>query len=302
MLPYSIVELSLRATTAGKLIAWIGPALRGLTAGRLKVMTCRVLDADGNPPAYCRGCRHHDECPYGRLYEPLAREDESEAFRPLVLSPYYPAPDRVEPGDEIRVRMLLLGDRACRDGPAVIGALADVGRKPGLGPDGIRFIAQQLAFSEGRLAPEDLPTHARQWPGVYPRVVIGLNTPLILRRRDADGRRNTVSHPSLGDLFTAAKIVLCRAFAQEGRPLQADLDDLQAAADRVECREDYYQTFRQIKWSGRTRQRFEVQGCVGGAAYKNVPASLIPWLYWAGLFHAAGHRVAGGGGWRVILD
>jgi len=198
--------------------------------------------------------------------------------------------------------MILLGRQAIRDWPAVVGALTDVGRKPGLGPDEVRFVPQQVFFLEGRLQAEDLPRNSRQIVGMYPRVGIGLRTPLILRRRLDDGRRETMVHPSLGDLFTAAKIVLCRAFAQEGCPLQADLEDLQSAADRVECREDYFRTFRQPKWSSRTGQRFEVCGCVGGGAYKNVPAALIPWLYWGGLFHVAGHRVAGGGSWRVILD
>lgn len=301
-LQFAIVELNLCVTSSGQLVPWIGPALRGLTAGRLKAMTCRRTDEQGNRPDYCEGCRFHEECPYGQLYEPPSPPDDSEALRPLVLSPYYPTAKHVRSGDELPVRMILIGEKAIAWLPTVMGALTDVGRKPSLGPDEIHFIPRQLFMLEGRLDPSELPPTPDSIPGTFPRVGIGLRTPLILRRRDERGQRHTIQSPTFGDVFTAAKIVLCRAFAQAGTRLSADLDALQAAANQVECREDYFRPFQQIKWSSRTSQRFELFGCVGGAVYRDVPAAFIPWIYWAGLFHVGGHRVAGGGSWRVILD
>lgn len=301
-LPFAVVELNLRVISSGELISWIGPALRGLVAGRLKAMVCRKTDPRGQRPTYCQGCEFHGDCPYGQLYEPPSLPNDEEGFRPVVLSPYYPAPEYVVPGNELPVRMIFIGKRALTYLPMVMGALADVGRKPGLGPDEVRFLPEQLFMNEGTLAAQELPQSVDELPGTYPRVGIGLRTPLLLRRRDEQGNRRTVRAPTFGDLFTAAKIVLCRAFAQEGIALSADLDALQRAADAIACREDYFRKFEQPKWSSRSQQRFEVRGCVGGGTYRDVPASFIPWLYWAGLFHVAGHRVAGAGSWRVVLD
>jgi hypothetical protein len=41
---------------------------------------------------------------------------------------------------------------------------------------------------------------------------------------------------------------------------------------------------------------------VGGGVYADVPLSLLPWMLWAGRLHAGGHRVAGAGGWRLVLE
>jgi hypothetical protein len=83
--------------------------------------------------------------------------------------------------------------------------------------------------------------------------------------------------------------------------MQVDMGELRAAAGAVKMASNCFERFEQRKWSSRTEQRLDVHGIVGGAVYRDVPWALVPWLYWGGLFHVAGHRVCGVGGWQLVL-
>ncbi|MCR4414892.1 MAG: hypothetical protein NUV77_20940, partial [Thermoguttaceae bacterium] len=96
--------------------------------------------------------------------------------------------------------------------------------------------------------------------------------------------------------------VLSGLFSLGGQPLAADFKALKAAAQNVRLVEHCYQPFHQPKWSSRSEQRFTLRGVIGGGVYADVPWALVPWMLWGGRFHVGPHRVAGAGGWRLVLD
>ena len=46
----------------------------------------------------------------------------------------------------------------------------------------------------------------------------------------------------------------------------------------------------------------QCRGGHSGGLYGDVPWSLVPWLLWGGRLHVGSHRIAGAGGWRLVLD
>lgn len=305
------LELRLAVRRGGAVLPWIGPALRGIVARQLKNMVCRhPLEERERRWRYCDGCPHWGACTYGRLYEPENRADartargQTEAARPLILAPRYPLPERVDVGFSIPARVTLIEsepDAALSD---LLAALALAGRSPGLGPDHVRFDvqAEPRAAERSLLRAEDLPPAPDAFSGRLPRVGVGLEAPLFLARRDERKRRRILPRPTFGELFRAAVRALSNSFAQRGVALRADFAALTAAADRVRCAEDIYEPFQQRNWSNRQEQRRELQGVVGGALFHDVPLPLLPWLLWGGRLSVGTHRVAGAGGWRVVLD
>lgn len=302
----------LRITSGRHLLPWIGPALRGLVAERFKEAVCR------QPPdervtrwTVCKGCPFLAECPYGGLFEPdpPAGADmfhgQEDAVRPIVLAPYFPVPEDVSRGLEIPLRITLVGPSAAQDVRPLLQMIANVGRQRGLGPEHVTF---ELLVAEGggrqvfELRRQDLPAHPATVPGVLPRVGIGLVSPLLLRSRGEEGRRRSNTCPELGDLLRPALRTISHLFRLYGEPLEADFRALKAAAEGIRMVEHCYEPFQQRKWSSRTEHRFSIHGVVGGGVYADVPLALLPWLVWGGRLHVGNHRVAGAGGWRVVLD
>ncbi len=367
MLGYCSVQTTLELTQGGTLLPWLGPALRGLVARRLKERICRwPPEVRATRWVHCAGCPYLQECPYGELFEPETPSSavrlgsqgtpvrfagQEDAVRPLILAPYYPLPERVPMGLRVPLRITLLhsGRRhlewllaalrdvgqtkrfapgaPAADNPSLLPANApfasgssnpalfsephaegtETWRDPhsvrgGIGPDHIGFRLHEGARAGGELSPADLPPTPHALPGFVPRLGVGLLSPLFLYTRDGRGRRRVLAVPQFADLFLAATRVLSGLFALAGQPLAADFKALKEAARQVPLVEHCYQPFRQAKWSSRSEQRFLLQGAVGGGVYGNVPWALVPWMLWGGRFHVGPHRVAGAGGWRLVLD
>ena len=145
-LPIHTQFLQLVLIRDGRLLPWLGPALRGIVAGTLKNRVCR------QPPIqrelhwkFCRGCPHIHECAYGLTYEPDPPADRTvlkaagDGQRAIALAPCFPAPLEGRAGDRFQVRLLMLGHRAMGAAPAVIDAMAEAGRNKGLGQDEVTF-------------------------------------------------------------------------------------------------------------------------------------------------------------------
>lgn len=367
MLRYCVLQGSLELTRGGELLPWLGPALRGLLALRLKERTCRwPPEIRSTRWVHCAGCPHMDGCSYGELFEPdtpslaprirsqgpAARfSGQDDAVRPVILAPHYPVPERVRAGLRIPLRITVLGS-AEQHLEELLGALCEVGQpghftfhaaprgshplplpdappfspsagqaisaaegdagtetrrdaafaRGGLGPHHIGFRLCVTARTRGQLAAAELHPTPDALPGVVPRLGVGLVSPLFLRSRDARGKRHPLAVPQFADLFLAATRVLSGLFSLEGQPLTADFKALKAAACQVRLVEHCYEPFHQAKWSSRSAQRFRLQGLAGGAVYADVPWALVPWMLWGGRFHVGPHRVAGAGGWRLLLD
>ena len=110
------------------------------------------------------------------------------------------------------------------------------------------------------------------------------------------------ARPAFAELFLAAARTVSGLFSFYDEPLVADFAGLKAAAQEVRLLEHCYEPFEQRKWSNRSQQRFPLRGLSGGGVYGDVPLAFLPWMLWGGRLHVGPHRVAGAGGWRLVLD
>jgi hypothetical protein len=301
-------ERVLRLTAPGRLVPWLGPALRGLAARRFKRRVCIFPPAEQETTwRYCKGCPHQAVCPYGQTVEPdppsgaavVAGQDD--AVRPLVIAPAFPAPEVGVPGTELRVRVSFAGEAAARHADEFWAAVADAGRDPGAGldPDRTTFEVWPPPPPEppARWLTAELPLVPETPAGPVASVEVHLTSPLFLRQSGG-----LVENPTFGDLLRASLRTVGRLCAYHGRgvPDQA-FRALKEAAEAVTTRGAAFERFRQRKWSNRSQQAATLSGVVGKATYGPVPRGLVPWLTWGGRLHVGVNRVAGAGGWQVLV-
>jgi hypothetical protein len=303
----------LRLTGSGRLVPWLGPALRGLIGRRLKTHACLYTPAEQEGVwRCCRSelvglCPHHAECPYGQTLEgepadpALSFRGHEKPPRPIVIAPDFPLPRRAHPGLGVPVRVSFLGQAASRHAVPFWEAAAAAGTDPqaGLGPDAIGFHVepprQPLPIQLSETA--RLPALAEA-PGVAAFVRVQLAAPLIIRED-----RRLATEPSLGQLLAACLRsvgTLCRLYGQAvPDEYFVPLRERAAAVPTVTAD---FRRFFQPRWSNRTEQHREIEGVIGSAVYADVPAALVCWLAWGGRLHVGGERVAGAGGWRVHIS
>lgn len=307
MLTFVVQHGTLRTQPNGRLLPWLGPALRGVTAATLKERVCQ------HPPVeratrwrYCTGCPHQSKCSYGLTYEPDPPGDRTfsgrdHASRAVVLAPEIIPRHRHWDG-RLPFELLLLGQDAIEHRQELLDSLAAAGEFRGLGLDGHRFGLVEVEPPEhGQISQNSLPAHPDARSGVLDRLTVHLSSPLFLRTPGFDGHRSHVAKPQFSDMFRASMRNLATLFSLYAQPLEVDFAALKFAAEQVQCGQHAYTQFRQHRSSNRTRQRFELRGVLGKAVFHNVPWSLIPWIYWGGRFHVGQHRVCGAGGWSLEL-
>jgi hypothetical protein len=304
----SLIELTLHVRRSGNVRPWLGPAFRGVVARRLKEVQCRHDPIDREQSwVYCTGCPFNASCAYGRLFEPdaaLNGEDHpgfASGQRGVVLAMQFPVPELVMRDDRLRMTVKVVGRESMRLGECLLEAVAWVGERDGIGPDHVTFTIERVGVQSLRLRASDLPTVVTPDAERLPRVAIHLMSPLFLRSKDPRGRRPIV-RPSLPMLVASAVRTVSRALLVNGIALEADFAGLIRAAATPRLLASHWEPFRQRRWSARQMARFDVEGCVGGAEWGDVPLPLIPWLNWGGLLHVGVHRVAGAGGWRIDLS
>lgn len=181
----------LRIIAGGPLMAWLGPALRGVLAGWFKDRVCRH-DAQQRKVRWttCDGCPHLLDCPYGATFEydrPESRQVTAD-LRPVALQVGYPAPAEAEPGDNLLLRLVLIGELAVRCAVPLREALREVGRHRVLGSGGVQFCLEPTeaaaAWEAGlhTLDPLALPRRVETAAGAcVPRLALHLLTPLFLK-------------------------------------------------------------------------------------------------------------------------
>lgn len=307
MLSFMVQQGVLQTTPQGRLLPWLGPALRGATAATLKERVCL------QPPVeratrwrYCTGCSYQNDCAYGVTYEPdppgqTQFSGRDHASRAVVLAPeIIPRHNRWD--GRLGFELLLTGQAAVNYRQELISSLAAAGENRGLGCEGERFELLDLSPPiTGQLPASSLPPVPDASRGVVDRLSVRLNSPLFLRTSGPDQPRSSVEAPEFADLFRACLRSLSSLFALYAEPLNADFAALKFAAQQVRCEQQSYRPFRQPRHSNRTQQRYELRGVVGSAVFRNVPWSLIPWMYWGGRFRVGQHRVCGAGGWTLEM-
>jgi hypothetical protein len=289
----------------GRLVPWLGPALRGVTAFRYRAAECQQpQDTWQTTWKYCRGCVHNQECGYGQTFEPDAvlHGQIQDAVRPLVISPAFPAPLAASAGAQLPVEFTAIGSQAIAALPALMRAVENAGQHDGLGPDRVGFtVVQPAGLRERRvILASDLPMQAADTP-VVKNVTLSLTGPLFLRKRSRgnDGRR--VGVPTLRHLMQAS-IRAARAFLGVHAICPGQVHrDLDALCSTIEPETSAVIPFLQQKASHRSSQRFGVEGVTGWWRFAELPACLMPWLQLGGLLHVGGHRIAGAGGWRLTV-
>ncbi len=303
VVPVRIEHRTLRFATAGRLLPWLGPALRGLASGTLKRRVCVFSAAEQRTRwLRCRGCPHLLSCPHGVTfeYDPPGGCLVTSELRPLTLVPHFPAPSRVKPGDYLTLRVMLIGRRAMGMLDHVTTALEEAAQHDGLGPDHVCFGCQAapahttLEAGVHTLDIERLPVTVPVSGDTIPRVELALESPLFLKRK---ANRD----PAFDELFRAALRIVGRVAAAFAGPLEGrvDFETLKARAAEVQAVHGRWHAFRQQRWSNRTQQRYQLSGLSGRAVFADVPVELLPWLIWGGRLGVGKNRVAGAGVWRI---
>jgi len=300
--------------SSGRLLPWLGPAIRGVVARAFKDRVCRFAE----PPKTCRNCSFSLDCPYGLTFESelppnrSAPSGMSDSQRAISIRPPFPVAESARPGDKFSLCITLLGERAA----AAAVALGEILENPrsafALGSERVivRFYRSHVPEDEHTLVhelrAEDLPPSSADCRGQVSSLQLDLISPLFLKEEAARGHKaRPVLQPTLGHLVRASLRTVGRAFASFGDgPLEGRVDfaALKALAERIPTQKPFWEPFRQGHRSNRREQCYDLVGTNGGAIFAAVPLCLIPWLIWGGQFGVGEHRVAGAGCWKIKLS
>lgn len=304
----------------GRLLAWLGPALRGTLAWAVKQTFCRWAPAERDTHYRTRKpCPHVAQCVYGCTFEsePLNPSSNpsgmADGQRSITLRPFFPTPEHGEPGVRTPLWITFVGERAIAAAEPIRRLLAQPGRTFALGEDRVEFrliarsAGSRFSTAVGRLEPEDLPGGPEDAPGRLPSVGVELLGPLFLKEEGTGSRdaKRPVFEPTFGQLLRASLRTVGRALAEiepgrlDGR---VDFAALKARAESVPAWACSWRRFEQRHRSNRRGQAYLVRGVVGSAVYRDVPRCLVPRLVWGGRLGVGEHRVAGAGAWRVRLS
>src|SRR5438034_865014 len=109
----------LRFTRPGRLLPWMGPALRGLLARPFKESVCRHSRQEQQQRwRYCTGCPHITRCAYGQTVEPdppagaAVFPGQEQAARPVVFALPFPMSQIVRPCDAVALTLTFIGSAA----------------------------------------------------------------------------------------------------------------------------------------------------------------------------------------------
>lgn len=245
------------------------------------------------------------ECPYGQTYEPdpppgvTEMKGQSDAARPLVIAPDFPAMSEVEVGTELGLNVTFIGRRAEASAGQFWEAAAEAGldSEHGLGPDHVTY---EVLDSEDQDTREivDLPLRVDSLSGTVPRLRVELLTLLALTSSEGGGKR-PITDPTFADLFRAGLRTLGQLTRLWGEPVPADFAGLKETSGTIRTVTTEYEWFGKRRASNRSGQATHIDGVTGSVVFADVPLSLVRWMLWAGRVHVGGHRAQGAGSWDL---
>lgn len=302
-------ERFIRLLTSGRLLPWVGMALRGMLARHFKSSVCVYSQTEQDSRwRYCKGCPQMASCAYGQCLEPdppkevKAFRGQEDGVRPMVLAPAFPLDTHGAADSAIPVRLTLIGTSATAHATSIWQMLDEVGQDPmrGLGQDRILFemLDEDETPTRHWHQPVDLPLTPSAVGGVVPRLGIDLRAPLFLNNT-IKGRKRLNSKPSFGDLLRVSLRTLGALYRLLDQSLDADFAALKEEAEKVEMAECHFETHRQPHHSSRSKRQSQLRAIVGHAVYRDVPMALARWVLWGGRVHVGQNRVAGAGCWDV---
>ncbi|MGF1580762.1 MAG: CRISPR system precrRNA processing endoribonuclease RAMP protein Cas6 [Gemmataceae bacterium] len=313
MLPVLDTVRVLRLTKEGHLQRWLGPALRGLVGHFFKADVCRHSQAEQREIwTHCRGCPYMRECPYGQTLEPDPPleadvfKGQEEAAKPVVISPVMLDEPWADVDSEIPVRVTFVGHSAIAHAEAFWDSMASAGNDPkrGLGLDHVTFETLDDPDELGGYPPAhqsfvDVPLSPSAMTGTIPFLKVEMISPLILKTKNTQGKKQLVQKPKFSDLLSGCLRTVGQLFALYDERLPAAFPDLKVWSTEVKTYKAGFLGFQQRRWSNRQEQGGMLRGIVGSVIYRDVPLSLVRWVYWGGRLHVGGQRVSGAGGWHL---
>lgn len=274
---------------------------------------------------YCVGCIKNAHCPYGRVFEPdlnvidpsLIRRNDSQGVRGIsIATDIVPADsDQVNKpiaslaGSKIAARLLAVGRRSIELLPIAIEAIDAFGQSHGLGYQApVRFGIDYAATTviEQSLDPASLSLNNDA--GTLPAVTIEFESPLLLKSCFQNGQ---LIPPTFQDLLSNSVRIILRCLREYHDPrfLETEvLTQFLSVANEVGVFQHSLVPFAQGSLSHRGvvngngyRER-PLHGWLGNITFKDVPASYLSWLHWAGQLGIGSDRNRGAGLWRMSLN
>jgi hypothetical protein len=278
-------DFSFRARQPMRLPGYMGSAWRGGFGRALRRAAC----VTGLPE--CPGCPLLARCVYPYIFEtaPAADggilADYDRVPNPFVLAPPWDAPGALDPGDEARLRLMLIG-RAIDHRGIAEQAVVEAGIR-GLGPD---RGALDLVAVEPVASPPDAPRPER--------VAITLSTPLRLVER---GRLIGPEDLQPRHLLLALLRRISLLAERHGEvPLDLDYQALKTRAETAEFSDRELGWTEWRRWSGRQQRLLPMGGLLGGLT---LPLAGIepfwPFLALAPSVHAGKGTTMGLGAMRI---
>lgn len=299
----------IRLTRPGRLLPFLGLALRGLSARPFKASVCQYSPEEQNTTRLkCVGCPQMAGCPYGELFEPDPPADvkvfagQNDAVRPFVIEPSFPLPLAVPKGFSFRVRMVFAGEQAIGHAERFWNALAAAGAKPDTGLRPLRTTFRIEDTPEGdqtwQVNVLDLPP---DMPPMLPFVRIRLTTPLMLRASGkVDRQRSILTRPQFIDVLRGCLNTIGGLFRLYAGALPDEVfRTLRELGEKIAIERQELKPFDQVHVSTRGQSEGRLRGVTGWMIFRDVPREIYPWVVWGGRLHTGVYRIAGAGGWHT---
>jgi len=304
IIPVFPLVFRLETLSAFRLPEYAGSLFRGGFGRFFRELVCTT------GAQVCTGCPHLRTCRYSRVFDtPVDPERFAilkglpNAPHPFVLTPPFEGSRIVGPGNQLQIRVTLIGS-GVEHLPHFLVVFDAMGRNGGFGG---RFRVAEVTAAdkrqvvyEGRLRrilaepPAWTPDRSSEPLG---RVRLEFLTPLRLR---TVGRYN--ASPNFSEIAGALlrRIHFLSALYGDGPASTEWTHPLLALADRVRAEEARFELFRWDRYSGRQQRRVAMDGVVGWVEASGDLGPLMPYLRLGEHLHVGSGTSMGMGRYRVV--